>query len=111
MTRRRIPMLVLAILLPALAAGQTAAQGSTPAGTPASETVCTSRGRSMPGEPTGSFREFLTTRPRPIELRTRFPSVTVVLPSDVVTQEFRSDCSRFFARLDREGRVVGGSFH
>lgn len=58
----------------------------------------------------GAFAEFIATRPTPDALRGRFPGLTVVLPGEIATKEFRNDNSRYFAELDGEGRVLGGRF-
>jgi len=57
-----------------------------------------------------AFNAFVATRPKPDALRQRYPGLTVVLPGDISTRELRSDNSRFFAEIDAEGRVAGGSF-
>lgn len=58
----------------------------------------------------GAFSEFIATRPTPAALRARFPGLTVVLPGEIATKEFRTDNSRYFAELDSDGRVIGGRF-
>ncbi|MFO7954628.1 hypothetical protein [Thioalkalivibrio sp.] len=56
------------------------------------------------------FLRFLETRPTPAEFERVYPDVMLVLPGDVVTQEYRTDNSRFFAELDEEGRIHDGEF-
>ncbi|WP_026300821.1 hypothetical protein [Thioalkalivibrio sp. ALE23] len=56
------------------------------------------------------FHAFLDTRPTPEEFRRVYPDVTLVLPGDIATHEYRTDNSRFFAELDDDGRIVDGEF-
>lgn len=56
------------------------------------------------------FLHFIDSRPSPEEFRRVYPDVLLVLPGDIVTQEYRTDNSRFFAELDDEGRIRGGEF-
>ncbi len=57
-----------------------------------------------------AFEGFIATRPGPFEFRRIYPDVVLVLPQDMATRELRHDNSRYFARLDSEGRIVGGDF-
>lgn len=57
-----------------------------------------------------AFDAFIATRPGPFEFRRLYPDVVLVLPQDMATREMRNDNSRYFARLDGEGRIVGGDF-
>jgi len=56
------------------------------------------------------FRQFLESRPTPEAFERVYPGVHLVLPGDIVTQEYRTDRSRFFAELDEQGRITGGEF-
>ncbi|WP_018877042.1 MULTISPECIES: hypothetical protein [unclassified Thioalkalivibrio] len=56
------------------------------------------------------FLHFLESRPTPGEFERVYPDVMLVLPGDIVTQEYRTDNSRFFAELDADGRIHGGDF-
>ncbi|AKJ95753.1 MULTISPECIES: hypothetical protein [Thioalkalivibrio] len=56
------------------------------------------------------FLHFLESRPTPAEFGRVYPDVMLVLPGDIVTQEYRTDHSRFFADLDDENRIRGGEF-
>jgi hypothetical protein len=57
------------------------------------------------------FNKFIVGKPTPVEFRAAYSCVALVLPSDTVTTELRTDDSRYFAELDAHGRIVGGSFH
>lgn len=57
-----------------------------------------------------TFNAFIRTRPSPEALRAQYPGLTVVLPDDMATKEFRMDNSRYFVELDDDGRVTGGRF-
>jgi hypothetical protein len=57
-----------------------------------------------------SFDAFIASRPGPYEFRRLYPDVVLVLPQDVATQEIRNDNSRYFARLDGDGKIVSGEF-
>jgi hypothetical protein len=57
-----------------------------------------------------AFQEFITLAPTPEEFRQVYPDVVLILPGDIATREYRTDNSRFFAELDDDGRIVGGSF-
>ena len=56
------------------------------------------------------FLHFIETRPTPEEFERVYPDVMLVMPGDIVTQEYRTDNSRFFAELDEDGRITGGEF-
>jgi hypothetical protein len=58
-----------------------------------------------------AFNKFVTGKPTPVEFRTAYSCVGLILPGDVATAEMRTDDSRYFAQLDAHGRIVGGSFH
>lgn len=58
-----------------------------------------------------AFREFISEyEPTPEQLRQVYPDITLVLPGDIATKELRMNNSRFFAKLDDEGRIVDGRF-
>lgn len=56
------------------------------------------------------FEQFIAKRPTPDEFRRVYPDVTLVLPGQMATKEFRMNNSRYFARLDDDGRISGGKF-
>ena len=66
----------------------------------------------MPGKVSdlAAFESFIAGKPTPEQFRMRYPDVHLVLPGEIATKEFRSDNSRYFARLDAEGRIAGGKF-
>ncbi len=94
---------LLAALVLALAISGCSLQSN---GTPADEP------EPRPGkvEQMDPFLSFVEAHPTPEEFRRVYPDVTLVLPGDIVTQEYRTDRSRFFAELDDEGRIRGGEF-
>ncbi|MFO8005977.1 hypothetical protein [Thioalkalivibrio sp.] len=57
-----------------------------------------------------AFEAFIAQAPRPEAFREVYPDVMLILPGEVATREFRTDNSRFFADLDAEERIIGGSF-
>jgi hypothetical protein len=57
-----------------------------------------------------AFEEFIALAPTPEEFRAVYADVVLILPGDIATREFRTDNSRFFADLDAEERIIGGSF-
>jgi len=57
-----------------------------------------------------AFDAYVATRPTPVEFRSRYSCLTLVLPGDMTTRELRMDNSRYFADLDAHGRIQGGSF-
>jgi len=57
-----------------------------------------------------AFEEFIALTPTSEEFREVYPDVVLILPGDIATREFRTDNSRFFADLDAQERIVGGSF-
>lgn len=72
---------------------------------PASETPVAGFVTDLP-----AFERFIAGRPTPAQFRARYPDVTLVLPGQIATKEFRMNNSRYFATLDGEGRVTGGRF-
>lgn len=72
-------------------------------------------GRSFKARPgnvqdLAQFEEFVASRPTPALFRKVYPDVTLILPGDIATREFRTDRSRYFADIDLEGRIVSGGF-
>lgn len=57
-----------------------------------------------------AFDAFIATRPTPAQFRARYPDVTLVTPDMMSTREMRQNNSRYFPKLDAEGRISGGSF-
>lgn len=47
-------------------------------------------------------------RPTPEEFQQRFPDLWLVMPGDIVERSTCSPYQRFIARVDIEGRIVGG---
>jgi hypothetical protein len=66
----------------------------------------------VPGRVTdlAAFEHFIAGHPTAEQFRQRYPDVRLVLPGDIVTKEFRTDNSRYFAELDAQSRIVGGHF-
>jgi len=59
----------------------------------------------------GAFHEFIGEyQPTPEQLKAVYPDLHIVLPGEIATRELRLNNSRFFAKLDEEGRVVDGRF-
>lgn len=59
---------------------------------------------------TAAFDAFIATRPTPDQFRAAYPDVLLVLPGAIATREFRTNNSRYFAELDKDGRITGGKF-
>ena len=59
---------------------------------------------------TAAFDQFIATRPTPEQFRSRYPDVTLVLPGEIATKELRMNHSRYFPRIDAQGRITGGDF-
>lgn len=57
-----------------------------------------------------AFQAFIATQPSADAFRARYPGLQLVLPGQITTKEFRGDNSRYFAQLDAQGRITGGSF-
>jgi len=66
----------------------------------------------VPGKVTdlAAFERFIAGQPTPEQFRARYPDVLLILPGTIATKEFRSDNSRYFAKLDAQGRISSGSF-
>jgi hypothetical protein len=57
-----------------------------------------------------AFDAFIATHPTPAQFRASYPDVQLVMPNTITTMDFRSNNSRYFAELDKDGRIVGGHF-
>ncbi|MHA6205723.1 LPS translocon maturation chaperone LptM [Dyella soli] len=57
-----------------------------------------------------AFDGFIATHPTPAQFRAAYPDVLLVLPGSISTREMRTDHSRYFAELDKDGRITGGKF-
>lgn len=57
-----------------------------------------------------SFDAFIATKPTPAQFRTAYPDVMLVTPDMMTTREMRENNSRYFPKMDADGRIVGGSF-
>ncbi|GLQ46419.1 hypothetical protein GCM10007862_14700 [Dyella lipolytica] len=57
-----------------------------------------------------SFDAFIATHPTPDQFHSTYPDVLLVLPGMPSTREFRNNNSRYFAQLDKDGRITGGKF-
>lgn len=57
-----------------------------------------------------AFDAFIATHPTPEQFRAAYPDVLLVLPGAIATREFRSNNSRYFAELGKDGRITGGKF-
>jgi len=56
------------------------------------------------------FEAFIATKPTPAQFRTAYPDVMLVTPDMMTTREMRQNNSRYFPKMDADGRIVGGSF-
>jgi hypothetical protein len=56
------------------------------------------------------FEAFIATHPTPEQFRAKYPDVLLVMPGTMTTMEVRSNNSRYFPELDKDGRIVGGRF-
>jgi hypothetical protein len=59
---------------------------------------------------TTAFNAFIATHPTPAQFRATYPDVQLVMPNTITTMDFRSNNSRYFAELDKDGHIVGGHF-
>jgi len=57
-----------------------------------------------------AFDAFIATHPTPEQFKAAYPDVLLVTPDMMSTREMRQNNSRYFPKLDAEGRIVGGSF-
>ncbi|WP_225428011.1 hypothetical protein [Dyella tabacisoli] len=56
------------------------------------------------------FDAFIATHPTPEQFHATYPDVQLVLPGTMTTMEFRENNSRYYAELDKSGRITGGRF-
>ena len=56
------------------------------------------------------FEAFIATHPTPAQFHARYPDVQLVMPDTMTTMEMRSNNSRYFPELDKDGRITGGGF-
>ncbi|MGO4701885.1 hypothetical protein [Dyella sp. 2RAB6] len=59
---------------------------------------------------TAGFDAFIATHPTPEQFHVRYPDVQLVTPGSITTMEMRSNNSRYFPELDKDGRITGGGF-
>lgn len=57
-----------------------------------------------------AFDAFIATHPTPEQFRTTYPDVQLVMPGTITTMEFRSNNSRYYPELDKDGHIIGGHF-
>jgi hypothetical protein len=57
-----------------------------------------------------AFDAFIATKPTPAQFHAAYPDVVLVTPDMMTTREMRQNNSRYFPKLDADGRIVGGSF-
>jgi len=57
-----------------------------------------------------SFNAFVATHPTPAQFRATYPDVQLVMPNTITTMDFRTNNSRYFVELNKDGRIVGGHF-
>jgi hypothetical protein len=57
-----------------------------------------------------AFDAFIATKPTPAQFHAAYPDVMLVTPDMMTTREMRQNNSRYFPKLDADGRIVGGSF-
>jgi len=57
-----------------------------------------------------AFDAFIATHPTPEQFRTSYPDVQLVMPGTITTMELRSNNSRYYPELDKDGRITGGHF-
>lgn len=99
-SRFRLPVLALLLVIGGAACAPEHSEGVSEIAEPRSGTV----------EDVSRFWQFLESRPTPEAFERVYPDVHLVLPGDIVTQEYRTDRSRFFAELDEQGRITAGEF-
>ncbi|WP_266168690.1 hypothetical protein [Dyella subtropica] len=56
------------------------------------------------------FDDFIATHPTPDQFHATYPDVQLVMPGTMTTMEFRSNNSRYYPELDKDGHIVGGRF-
>ncbi|SEM56102.1 hypothetical protein SAMN02800694_1516 [Luteibacter sp. UNCMF331Sha3.1] len=57
-----------------------------------------------------AFDVFIATKPTAEQFHAAYPDVTLVTPDMMTTREMRQNNSRYFPKMDADGRIVGGSF-
>lgn len=57
-----------------------------------------------------AFNAFIATHPTPDQFRKTYPDVQLVMPGTITTMEFRTNNSRYYPELDKDGRITGGRF-
>jgi len=57
-----------------------------------------------------AFDAFIATHPTPEQFRISYPDVQLVMPGTITTMELRSNNSRYYPELDKDGRITGGHF-
>lgn len=57
-----------------------------------------------------AFDAFIATHPTSEQFRATYPDVQLVMPGTITTMEFRSNNSRYYPELDKDGRITGGRF-
>lgn len=57
-----------------------------------------------------AFDGFIATHPTPAQFHGVYPGVQLVMPGAITTMEVRSNNSRYFPELDKDGRIVPGHF-
>jgi hypothetical protein len=57
-----------------------------------------------------AFDAFIATKPTPAQFKAAYPDVMLVTPDMMTTREMRQNNSRYFPKMDPDGRIVGGSF-
>lgn len=57
-----------------------------------------------------AFDAFIATKPSPAQFHAAYPDVMLVTPDMMTTREMRQNNSRYFPKMDADGRIVGGSF-
>ena len=57
-----------------------------------------------------AFDAFIATKPTAAQFHAAYPDVMLVTPDMMTTREMRENHSRYFPKMDADGRIVGGSF-
>jgi hypothetical protein len=57
-----------------------------------------------------AFDAFIATHPTPDQFRAAYPDVQLMLPGTISTMEYRSNNSRYYAELSKDGHITGGHF-
>lgn len=56
------------------------------------------------------FDAFIASHPTPEQFRAKYPDVLLVMPGTMTTMEVRTNNSRYFPELDKDGRIISGRF-